>query len=348
MNYLAKAAKYALIKRKLAKRNPFFFSENNANRRIFLFFVAAGTNMGDHAIVEAERKFIANCVGDTATIVEITTSQTESAISWLKGKIRSDDLIVLSGGGYIGDEYIEIYKPLLRILKQFKENKIVIFPQTIFFASKEREKRFCELVQKCSNIEIYVRELTSKEIFARHGIVTRLVPDIVLSTVYSNHQAKRTDQILVCMRNDVERKISTNEFNIIVSEAQSVGNVIITDTVESETFPLVERESVLGKMLDRFASSKLVITDRIHGMIFAYITRTPCVVLGNYNHKVESEYEWISNCEYITFIREVSPDNLQASIKEVLSSQKCSLLELDAHFGSLAGSLEEYYGKKSV
>ena len=53
------------------------------------------------------------------TIVEIQTRQTESAIDYLKKNMRKQDVIVFSGGGYIGDEYIEVYMPLKKILKTF-------------------------------------------------------------------------------------------------------------------------------------------------------------------------------------------------------------------------------------
>lgn len=53
--------------------------------------------------------------------------------------------------------------------------------------------------------------------------------------------------------------------------------------------------------MQEFASAKLVITDRLHGMIFAALTQTPCIVLGNYNHKVKGTYEWLQELPYICF-----------------------------------------------
>ena len=40
-----------------------------------------------------------------------------------------------------------------------------------------------------------------------------------------------------------------------------------------------------------FQKSELVITDRLHGMIFCYITKTPCIVMPNNNHKILMTYE---------------------------------------------------------
>jgi pyruvyl transferase EpsI len=45
---------------------------------------------------------------------------------------------------------------------------------------------------------------------------------------------------------------------------------------------------------------EVVVTDRLHGMIFAAITGTPCVVLQNSNHKIESTHQtWLSSLSHI-------------------------------------------------
>ena len=50
-------------------------------------------------------------------------------------------------------------------------------------------------------------------------------------------------------------------------------------------------------------------------MIFAAITGTPCVVLGNSNHKIEESYNnWLHDIQYITFIKDNNKDKI---IKEI-------------------------------
>ncbi|MNE93367.1 putative pyruvyl transferase EpsI [compost metagenome] len=49
-----------------------------------------------------------------------------------------------------------------------------------------------------------------------------------------------------------------------------------------------------------------MITDRLHGMIFAAITSTPCIALGNYNYKVVGSYEWIKHLGYIKFTNDIN------------------------------------------
>ncbi|MDK8210749.1 polysaccharide pyruvyl transferase family protein, partial [Bacillus subtilis] len=53
----------------------------------------------------------------------------------------------------------------------------------------------------------------------------------------------------------------------------------------------------------KFKAAEVVLTDRLHGMIFCAITRTPCIVFNNYNHKIESSYnDWLKDLKYIKFI----------------------------------------------
>lgn len=345
IKYWKKAIKYQLIKNKVKRNNPFVKESVSCEAPpiIYLFYVACGTNMGDHAIVRAETEFINRCLGDKVTLVEVQTGQTESAIDYLRKNIRKQDLIVLSGGGYIGDEYIEVYTPLKRILKEFCKNKTIVFPQTIYFSDAYREKRFSELCKKHENLTIFVREKKSCEIFRSIGITAYLVPDIVLSQTPKEHNAH--EDILLCMRNDVEKNMSDSQVQQILTILQNFGSVTVTDTVEPKIFPFDERFAYLDKMLNTFSNSKLVVTDRIHGMIFSYLTNTPCLVFGNYNHKVESEYEWIKDCPKVRFMKSFDIDKIYAEISKLIA---CSCSENKGHnekFVKLEEVLKTYYGQ---
>lgn len=63
--------------------------------------------------------------------------------------------------------------------------------------------------------------------------------------------------------------------------------------------------------------SQIVITDRLHGMIFAAITETPCVVFGNFNHKISESYKWLKELKYISFCNSI--DELEDAINKISS-----------------------------
>lgn len=343
MNYIYKALRYNIIKRNIKKNNKFVFRQTECDeKKIFLLFVACGTNMGDHAIVEAEKSFIHDTLGDDVQIIEATVSQCENAIDVIRKEAAMTDIIALSAGGYIGDEYIEVYKPLMRLLKIFRNRNIILLPQTIFFHSEARERRFCNTLKKCKSIQVFSREKISQNIFVRNGIQSALVPDIVFSWKFHYMDECRNNKVLLCLRHDVERKIDNNEQCIISDALTKYGDIVWTDTVVPDVFPIYERRKVLDQMLTMFACSKMVVTDRIHGMIFAYLTKTPCIVIGNYNHKVESEYEWLKESKYIDFLDSISAESVELAANRVLYAQK-ELSNLNEKFDALREGLIKAY-----
>ena len=62
-----------------------------------------------------------------------------------------------------------------------------------------------------------------------------------------------------------------------------------------------ERENALNAKFAQFSGAELVITDRLHGMIFCAITGTPCIVFDSKSPKVRGCYEWIKHLDYIRF-----------------------------------------------
>ena len=94
-------------------------------------------------------------------------------------------------------------------------------------------------------------------------------------------------------------------------------------------------------MLDKweeFKHARLVITDRLHGMIFSAITGTPCVALNNSNGKVGFEYEWLKNLPYIGFVDDSTDETAiikAVKIVKAAGSTDFASAGLDRHFGPL-------------
>lgn len=67
--------------------------------------------------------------------------------------------------------------------------------------------------------------------------------------------------------------------------------------------------------LDQFRKSNIILTDRLHGMIFALITGTPAIVFDNKNHKVKFSYlDWLQNVDYIYFADQMSKEEIMHTI----------------------------------
>ena len=91
--------------------------------------------------------------------------------------------------------------------------------------------------------------------------------------------------------------------------------------IGGEGLSLKNRVESLKLIWNDFKKAELVITDRLHGMIFCYITGTPALVFLNNNHKVKSSYFWINNAPHIKLVEDVSNNAILKALKEIKGKQ---------------------------
>lgn len=80
------------------------------------------------------------------------------------------------------------------------------------------------------------------------------------------------------------------------------------------------REKLLEYKFNEFQTSEIVITDRLHGMIFSVITNTPCIAFASIDHKISESYKWFENLNYIKFCKDIN--EIQNLIKELKKIDK--------------------------
>lgn len=312
---------------------------------IFLIGTPQHGNVGDQAIVMATFNFLSKY--GFSNIYEISSSEYYLYKRLLK-HYGKNHLFCLHGGGNMGIEYFANEAKRRDIIRSFPNNKIIIFPQTIDYGTTsegllELEKSI-QLYSRHSCLTIFARETYSyakmKEYYSNNTIY--LVPDIVLSWKPDLPNVTRS-ATLVCLRHDKESIFTADSRRLLYSRIQEIcHDVGITDTWTAQVVDADSRPKyVLGK-LKEFRAARLVITDRLHGMIFAAITETPCIALPNYNHKVKYEYEWIKDLPYVTLLE--NPDQLVPTIK-YFSDNICNKIYnfhgFDSHFQSLYDALKE-------
>ncbi len=291
-------------------------------------FLLGGTplhgNLGDSAIVMAEKNFISKF---SYTPVELTSDEIFGKYARvLKYIITPRDTILLHGGGNMGDEWFSEEWSRRQFISKHPNKKIVIFPQTIHYSdSPDGYKKSCESIVYYNrpNVTIVAREKPSyvimKSLYPQANIL--LTPDIVLSSDPYRFNIKRKN-VLLCMRRDSEKSITESDEILLQKALNDFGlNYSYTDTVIPRNVSKSSRESEVESKLKELAGAKLVITDRLHGMIFCAITETPCIVLSNYNHKVKGTYNWISYLPYVKYADSI--EKAISMIPDVLSLDEC-------------------------
>lgn len=268
-------------------------------------------NLGDQAIVYAEYKFLKQCGIDN--IIEIDRYAYENCKNAIQRLVKKNDLIVVCGGGNMGSLWPEEDDIISEIVNTYKMNQIVVFPQTCYYdqsvESKKRLEKNHLIYSGCEGLTIALREEKSYFFFRENfpDIRCILVPDIVLSLESKMKKQKRED-ILLCFRNDIEKQMTGEVLENIkkVLESNSL-SYRFTDTVVRKYIYRLNRKKSLNAKWREFETAKLVITDRLHGMIFSVITHTPCIAINNVNGKVGHVYsKWLNTLPALVCVEEKS------------------------------------------
>ena len=220
----------------------------------------------------------------------------------------------------MSDLYYDIELLRQMVVKLFPRNRVVLFPQTMFFSNtlggKYLRQQAIKIYSKHHNLIITARERWSYDSMKVLFPESKLVPDIVM-TLDKREPVSNRFGVTLCLRNDIESGLSLRFKELMRSEITRNSDIMDYDThIGRSCLSLNERENELYKIWSQFRSSEWVITDRLHGMIFAFITGTPCIVLPNNNYKVEGCYSWLKDCGYIFFLDDENIDQLSSLLQK--------------------------------
>ena len=109
--------------------------------------------------------------------------------------------------------------------------------------------------------------------------------------------------IMICLKSDKESVLSEKEQSYIRQYAENLDALVAeADTVTGYNIDIPDRYIELSKKLNEFASFRLVITDRLHGIIFSVLTNTPCIALGGASHKNKGICDDLSKLANVIFV----------------------------------------------
>lgn len=312
---------------------------NGRQRCIYFIATPVHGNLGDQAIVYAQHQMMA-ALGKRRNVVEITRPQYERWKERLAKYIRPTDLILIDGGGNIGTLWPEEENKMRDILRRFPENPIFIFPQTAFFAKDEAGERELRQSQKIygahKKLTVFCRDRATFDLFetefrqVRHYFTPDMVP--YLETAGDGRAPRHG--VLLCMRDDLEKTSAESAKETVRALCREASvPVRETSTVIHKRVGAWNRARELRRKWREFSGAELVVTDRLHGMIFCAITATPCIALDNISHKVRDGYAWLRHLPYLRFCR--GEDQLREAF--------CALRESSRPWRYDRSALDPYY-----
>ena len=269
-----------------------------------LIGTALHTNLGDHLIALAEKEFIPERSG--RALIEIPREAYHLYRNKISGiALPEDTTVYITGGGWMGDLWPNEEKDVQDMASLFRKQKIVILPQTIFYEDPESRliNRGNKIYAKCTEIKLCVREQSSydRAEASLHIKNISLTPDIALLYTYRSNRTPRSMCAGICLRRDREQVLDAATESKLLETVRNAGyKTVLVSTMSDHRISEEERKAAVNKALDEFASCSLLIVDRLHAMVFAYLTGRPCIALDNKTGKVSGVYrKWLYDCPYI-------------------------------------------------
>ncbi len=283
-------------------------------KRVLLMHTPRHGNIGDQAIVLGEMRVLEKFFPEHK-IIEVPTDYltgNRGELLWALGfekYVRPDDIIFLHGGGNLGNLWLGEEKIRRELIQRFAQNKIVSFPQSIHFTDDDSGRAELATSQKIygahPDLHLMMRDENSFDFATKNfpSAKNYLLPDSV--TVLLGITDDCTDErngVLFVLRGDKE-KIRDDKNISRLQKYLADKNIpfTVTDTVIGGRVTSADREQKVREVLLKFRRSKLVVTDRFHGVIFSFVTRTPVLAFKSFDTKISSGIRWFRNIPSIFY-----------------------------------------------
>ena len=245
-------------------------------------------------------------------------------------KLPTNQIILISGGGYFGDMWRKAWENVLGELALHRDNKIILLPNSICYNNPSVLNADKQLMSNFKNLIICVRDAQSYDFamkyFGMHDI--RLLPDLAfcVNPDYLKQWKKRTSKgSLYLRRNDKE--FVKNEHGIplgadirdwptlekVTSVERLVGKLSLyyhrvnrTIHLKSLTwlydmmFYMIYRKKMMSRGVEFISTYDKIYTTRLHGMVLAGFLEKETYYIDNSYGKISSLYNtWLNDVDNI-------------------------------------------------
>lgn len=326
----------AAMRQKLYDNNFEYFNRWSDYEKLFatdrkpafiLFNSPAYSNLGDHAIALAERELFQRLFPGTE-FIEISCQQYIRENLLIQNVIQAEDILIISGGGYLGSLWLWLEDITKNIIQQYPDNKIIIFPQTMYFdhsgLGEIEKKSLSSVLNSHNDLTVMLRDEESYRLASGlldHSARKLLIPDIALSLKYEGTFDRSGG--LVCIRDDKEAVWIDEIYIERILREKGIEAERFTTISEDDVF-LDNRKECIVKLLDKIRQASVVITNRLHAMIFCAVTNTPCVAFDNLSGKVSASFQWIKEKPHIVFCEK--EEDFEKCLRRAVSMENDAVL----------------------
>lgn len=318
-------------------------------KRIYFIGTPSHYNLGDHVIAFAIKEYLQKVLPD-APITEVSIQEFPYMLGIMKRTIGRDDLIILQGGGNMGNIYWTNERIRREVIRHFPDNHIIIFPETIYYENTVYGNadlaESINIYRKAKHLTICAREKVSYQTmkgYYTHADVI-LTPDIACSYKFKIPKI-RNGTVKLFFRSDRESCIDSGMQKITEQILDGMGQPYMFSDMMYQSKGYIGRANrnyIVEQKVREISEAKLVVTDRLHAMILSVLTGTPCLVFYGYNHKIESTFRtWFHEIPYIALLE--NPAQLADGMERVMKAaeQKEAVQNWDKAFSPLEEAIKE-------
>lgn len=244
--------------------------------------------------------------------------------------LTPDVIILLQGGGNFGDLWYEAQKFRLKVCEKYPKNKIIIFPQTIFYENSKTLLSDAKIMSEHRNLTICARDMVSYQVlkkYFKNNIL--LLPDMAFCISVSNLRKycqmetekglflKRTDKELsasvfelpVDMKIDIhdwptyEKKFLMNIIFETLLRIKNHFNFNFLNSILNRWAITIYRRDLITIGVKFLSSYSVIYTTRLHVLILGVLLQKKCIIIDNSYGKNSSFFEtWLEDLEQVEII----------------------------------------------
>ena len=250
----------------------------------WLVNIPSHINVGDNLIYLAERCLLEGI--DYKIMYDSSVAAMRQAGMNPNKIFKSDDLILIHGGGYIGSLWRGANDNMMYLIQNLPDNRIICLPNSFYCYADdlELEEKIINVFNAHQQLVVCLRD-NSYFKYVDKVKNLKLLPDAALSYDFIDLQPK-TRKVIFILRHDKE---------LIRPDISKIRTWFINNNYQIEDIDFIDsqltisnsKEIVLSK-LRQLSSAEVVVTDRLHGMISSVIAGTKCFAFDNLTGKVHS------------------------------------------------------------
>lgn len=283
-------------------------------------------NVGDQLIWQGQIDFLKN--------INYSCLSSTDDVFFSFPKLDSSEIILLQGGGNFGDKYTnhQYFREL--VIKKYKNNKIIMFPQSVHFEDEKNFQKTVEIFKSHDNLILCARDEYSHNLFQTHlsNCENLLLPDMAFcSELKLNNNISPSEKFLFLKRNDSELRkedhisFDLKKFDVLdwpthnksffrkkhilwMIANRKISNLIYSNSLFKNfdknwgLIPPMKREAYIQLGINFLSPYRANISTRLHGHIYSILLGIPSVFLDNSYGKNSRFYDvWLKDIPHSYF-----------------------------------------------